>query len=78
MSNDWCVSWRNRILQLDRRHERMALAGRDCVVREKRDGTIQLLHQGHTPLSLTSRLAYCFKLASSSSSAAPVTNRRTT
>lgn len=48
VSNDWCVSWRNRVLQLDRRHERMALAGREVIVREKLDGTIQLLHQGHT------------------------------
>ena len=48
VSNDWCVSWRNRIFQLDRRHERMALAGREVVVREKLKGTIQLLHQGHT------------------------------
>ena len=48
VSNDWCVSWRNRIFQLDRRHERMALAGRELIVREKLDGTIQLLHQGHT------------------------------
>jgi hypothetical protein len=47
VSNDWCVSWRNRIFQLDRRHRRMALAGREVIVREKLDGTIQLLHQGH-------------------------------
>lgn len=47
VSNDWCVSWRKRIFQLDRRHERMALAGREVMVREKLDGTIQLLHQGH-------------------------------
>lgn len=48
VSNDWCVSWRNRIFQLDRRHERMALAGREVVVREQLGGSIQLLHQGHT------------------------------
>jgi len=48
VSNDWCVSWRNRIFQLDRRHERMALAGREVIVRENLDGTIRLLHQGHT------------------------------
>ena len=47
VSNDWCVSWRNRTFQLDARHERMALAGREVAVREKLDGTIQLLHQGH-------------------------------
>lgn len=47
VSNDWCVSWRKRIFQLDYRHERMALAGREVLVREKLDGNMQLLHQGH-------------------------------
>jgi hypothetical protein len=47
VSNDWCVMWRNRIFQLDRRHEAMALAGRDVMVRQKRDGSIDLLSQGH-------------------------------
>jgi hypothetical protein len=47
VSNDWCVMWRNRIFQLDHRHEAMALAGREVMVREKLDGTIQLLSQGH-------------------------------
>jgi len=47
VSNDWCVSWRNRILQLDPRHQRMALAGREVIVREQLKGTIQLMHQGH-------------------------------
>jgi hypothetical protein len=55
VSNDWCVSWRNRIFQLDRRHERMALAGREVIVREKLDGAVQLLHQGH--------LLHCKELA---------------
>jgi transposase len=47
VSNDWCVSWRNRIFQLDRRHEALGLAGRKVVVREKLDGTIQLLSNRH-------------------------------
>jgi hypothetical protein len=47
VSNDWCVNWRTRIFQLDRRHERLALAGREVMVREQLDGSIQLLHQGH-------------------------------
>jgi molybdenum-dependent DNA-binding transcriptional regulator ModE len=47
VSNDWCVSWRKRIFQLDRRHEAMGLARRAVIVREKLDGTIQLLSQGH-------------------------------
>jgi transposase-like protein len=47
VSNDWCVMWRNRIFQLDRRHEALALAGKELTVREKLDGTVQLLSQGH-------------------------------
>lgn len=47
VSNDWCVSWRTRVFQLDRRHEAMGLSGREVIVREKLDGTIQLLSQGH-------------------------------
>jgi len=47
VSNDWCVSWRNRIFQLDRRHEAMGLAGQEVIVREKLDGMIQLLSRGH-------------------------------
>jgi len=47
VSNDWCVSWRSRTFQLDRRHEALGLAGRKLIVREKLDGTIQLLSNGH-------------------------------
>ena len=47
VSNDWCVRWRSRIFQLDRRHEALGLAGRELTVREKLDGSIDLLSQGH-------------------------------
>jgi len=47
VSNDWCVLWQNRVFQLDRRHEALALAGQEVTVREKLDGSIQLLSQGH-------------------------------
>ena len=47
VSNDWCVQWRNRIFQLQRRHQAMALAGRQVTVMEKLDGTMQLRSQGH-------------------------------
>jgi hypothetical protein len=47
VSNDWCVMWKSRIFQLQRRHEALALAGREVTVREKLDGSIQLLSQGH-------------------------------
>jgi hypothetical protein len=45
--NDWCVCWQNRVFQLDRRHEALGLAGRRVTVREKRDGSVQLLSDGH-------------------------------
>jgi hypothetical protein len=47
VSNDWCVLWRNRVLQLERRHEALALAGREVTVRERLDGKVELLSQGH-------------------------------
>lgn len=47
VSSDWCLSWRNRIFQLDRRHEALGLAGREVTVREKLNGTIELLSGGH-------------------------------
>lgn len=47
VSADWCVRWRNRIFQLNRRHEAMGLAGREVTVREKLGGRIELLSQGH-------------------------------
>jgi hypothetical protein len=46
VSGDWCVSWRKRVLQLDRRHESLGLVKRTVTVREKLDGSIQLLHRG--------------------------------
>jgi len=47
VQNDWCVQWRNRVFQLDRRHEALGLAGRAVTVREKLDGSVQLLSNGH-------------------------------
>jgi hypothetical protein len=44
--NDWCVQWRRRVFQLDRRHEGLGLAGREVLVREKLDGSVQLLSRG--------------------------------
>ena len=45
--NDWCVCWRNRVFQLSERHEALGLAGRKVVVREKLDGSVQVLSGGH-------------------------------
>jgi len=45
--NDWCVCWRNRVFQLSERHEALGLAGRAVTVREKLDGSVQVLSNGH-------------------------------
>jgi len=46
VGQDWCVRYQNRWLQIDRAHERLALAGKSVTVRELLDGTIRLLHEG--------------------------------
>ncbi len=46
VSSDWCVSWRTRVFQLDARHESLALTRREVTVREKLDGSIQVVHRG--------------------------------
>jgi hypothetical protein len=55
VGNDWCVRWDNRWLQIDRRHQALALPGRRVLVLQKRDGSLLLKHAGeslhHTPAS---------------------------
>ncbi len=43
VSADWCVQWCNRIFQLDKRHESLALAGRKLTVRQKLKGQVELV-----------------------------------
>ena len=47
VQDDWCVQWRNRVFQLSHRHEALGLAGRKVTVREKPDGSVQLISNGH-------------------------------
>lgn len=44
--NDWTVSWRNRVLQLSEKHQKLALAGKKIMVSELLDGKLRLTHQG--------------------------------
>ena len=43
---DGCVRYQNRILQIDQRHARSALAGRSVKVLQRADGTLTLQRQG--------------------------------
>ena len=47
VGEDWCVLYANRVFQLGRIHQGMALAGRKITVVEKADGSITLLNGSH-------------------------------
>jgi transposase len=44
--NDWTVSWRNRVLQLSEKHQKLALAGKKIMVSELLEGKLRLTHRG--------------------------------
>ena len=46
VQNDWTVRWRNRRFQISARHERLNLAGRTLVVRERLNGSVALMYRG--------------------------------
>lgn len=46
VQRDWTVAWQGRWFQIDRAHEGLCLATRAVIVRELRDGTVQLLWRG--------------------------------
>jgi transposase len=52
VGQDWCVRVRGRILQIDRRHQSLALAGKPLHVLQRADGTLALRHQ-QQPLGFT-------------------------
>jgi len=43
VQRDWTVSWQGRYFQVSRRHEELCLVGKKVVVRQLRNGTIELL-----------------------------------
>jgi transposase len=46
VGRDWCVSYAGRVLQLDKRHERLHLAGRAVTVRKLASGQLQVVYKG--------------------------------
>jgi transposase len=42
---DWCVQWRRTLLQIDAQHQALNLPGESVTVRDRPDGTVQLLWQ---------------------------------
>src|SRR6266850_5087998 len=46
VQRDWTVAWDGRWFQIESEHEGLALVGRSVVVRQLRDGTVQLVRAG--------------------------------
>jgi transposase len=46
VGQDWCVRWKNRWLQIDKRHENLRLAGKRVLVKQKADGELIVEHKG--------------------------------
>jgi transposase len=47
VQNDWTVRWRNRWLQITAKARSLGLAGQKVLVRERLDGSVQLIYGGH-------------------------------
>ena len=43
---DWCLSYEGRVLQIDKQHERAALARRKVKVVDRADGTLKVVYAG--------------------------------
>jgi hypothetical protein len=46
VQRDWTVAWEGRWFQIDSGHEGLCLVGRSVIVRQLRDGTLQLVREG--------------------------------
>jgi len=46
VARDWTVAWNARWFQIEAEHERLSLVGKKIIVRELRDGLLQLLSEG--------------------------------
>ncbi len=46
VGRDWCVQWRGTLLQIDKRHEGLSLAGKRVTSRELPGGEVQVVWQG--------------------------------
>jgi hypothetical protein len=45
VGEDWCVRWKNRWLQIEKRHEPLHLAGKRVQVKQNRDGELIVQHK---------------------------------
>ena len=48
VGRDWCVQWRGRLLQIDRKHAALNLPGKSVTLQDRPGGDVQLIWQGQT------------------------------
>ena len=46
VGQDWCVTFQQRILQVQKQHQPLALAGKPVDLLQRADGTLKLMYQG--------------------------------
>jgi transposase len=46
VGRDWCVSYEGQVLQMDKRHEKLSLAGRKITVLRLASGQLRLMYRG--------------------------------
>lgn len=46
VGQDWCVQWRGSLLQIEKQHEGLCLAGKQVGLRQLQEGPVQLVWQG--------------------------------
>ncbi len=75
VGQDWCVNYARRILQIDRRHQPLALAGKPIHVLQRADGTLALRHRNQ-PLRFAELAARPVSLPLSQPTPAPYRPQR--
>jgi hypothetical protein len=49
VGRDWCVAYEGQVLQVDKRHEKLSLAGRKIAVLRLASGQLRLMYRGQRP-----------------------------
>ncbi len=75
VGQDWCVNYARRILQIDRRHQPLALVGKPIHVLQRADGTLALRHRNQ-PLRFAELAARPVSLPLSQPTPAPYRPQR--
>ena len=51
VGQDWCVTYDRRLVQIQKKHQALSLAGKQVDVLQRADGTLKVMYQGQPLLS---------------------------